>query len=78
MDTHCELTIHRPRLILAGNGRCENCVEVLFVRGSGLCVQCKAPVRKVNFRYQLFEDALVQKEVELRKKILSEYVPLAN
>ncbi|OON19779.1 CDK-activating kinase assembly factor MAT1 [Opisthorchis viverrini] len=53
--------------------RCENCVEVLFVRGSGLCVQCKTPIRKVNFRYQLFEDPLVQKEVELRKKILIDF-----
>ncbi|VEL28500.1 unnamed protein product [Protopolystoma xenopodis] len=56
-----------------GHPLCENCVEVLFVRGSGLCVQCKMPLRKANFRYQLFEDPLVQKEVELRKKILNDF-----
>ncbi|VDP86185.1 unnamed protein product [Echinostoma caproni] len=56
-----------------GHSLCENCVEVLFARGSGLCVQCKTPIRKANFRYQLFEDPLVQKEVELRKKILSDF-----
>ncbi|KAA3677376.1 CDK-activating kinase assembly factor MAT1 [Paragonimus westermani] len=56
-----------------GHSLCENCVEVLFVRGSGLCVQCKTPVRKANFRYQLFEDPSVQKEVELRKKILNDF-----
>ncbi|KAG5452875.1 CDK-activating kinase assembly factor MAT1 [Clonorchis sinensis] len=58
---------------VCGHSLCENCVEVLFVRGSGLCVQCKTPIRKVNFRYQLFEDPLVQKEVELRKKILIDF-----
>ncbi|KAA0193097.1 CDK-activating kinase assembly factor MAT1 [Fasciolopsis buskii] len=58
---------------VCGHSLCENCVEVLFARGSGLCVQCKTPIRKANFRYQLFEDPLVQKEVELRKKILTDF-----
>ncbi|KAK4475283.1 hypothetical protein MN116_002354 [Schistosoma mekongi] len=55
------------------HSRCENCVEVLFVRGSGLCAQCKTPIRKTNFRYQLFEDPLVQKEIDIRKKLLSDF-----
>ncbi|VDM02497.1 unnamed protein product [Schistocephalus solidus] len=59
--------ITRPSL------RCESCVEVLFVRGSGLCFQCRTPIRKANFRYQLFEDPEVQKEIDIRKKILNEY-----
>lgn len=50
--------------------RCENCVEMLFVRGSGSCVQCDTPLRKSNFRVQLFEDPAVDKEVEIRKKVL--------
>lgn len=50
--------------------RCENCVEMLFVRGSGNCVQCDTPLRKSNFRVQLFEDPTVDKEVEIRKKVL--------
>lgn len=58
---------------VCGHSLCENCVEVLFVRGSGLCVQCKTPIRKTNFRYQLFEDPTVQKEVDIRKKILAEF-----
>nr|CDS29765.1 cak assembly factor [Hymenolepis microstoma] len=57
---------------LCSNLSCENCVEVLFARGSGLCVECKTPIRKVNFRYQLFEDPTVQKEVDIRKKVLVE------
>lgn len=50
--------------------RCENCVEMLFVRGSSNCVQCDTPLRKSNFRVQLFEDPTVDKEVEIRKKVL--------
>lgn len=54
--------------------RCENCVEMLFVRGSGNCVQCDTPLRKSNFRVQLFEDPGVDKEVEIRKKVLKMWV----
>lgn len=43
---------------------------MLFVRGSGNCVQCNTPLRKSNFRVQLFEDPAIDKEVEIRKKVL--------
>uniref|UniRef100_A0A671LV55 CDK-activating kinase assembly factor MAT1 n=1 Tax=Sinocyclocheilus anshuiensis TaxID=1608454 RepID=A0A671LV55_9TELE len=52
---------------------CESCVEMLFVRGSGNCVQCNTPLRKSNFRVQLFEDPAIDKEVEIRKKVLKIY-----
>ena len=41
--------------------------------GSGLCPECKVTLRRNNFRAQLFEDPLVDKEVHIRKKILKEY-----
>ncbi len=47
---------------------------MLFVRGSGNCVQCDTPLRKSNFRVQLFEDPAIDKEVEIRKKVLKMYV----
>uniref|UniRef100_A0A4W3GR78 MNAT1 component of CDK activating kinase n=1 Tax=Callorhinchus milii TaxID=7868 RepID=A0A4W3GR78_CALMI len=52
---------------------CESCVELLFVRGSGNCQECNTPLRKSNFRVQLFEDPTVDKEVEIRKKVLKVY-----
>lgn len=45
-------------------------MELLFVRGAGNCHECDTPLRKSNFRVQLFEDPAVDKEVEIRKKVL--------
>lgn len=74
----CKTTKYRnPSLKLmvnvCGHTLCENCVDMLFVRGSGNCVQCDTPLRKSNFRLQLFEDPAVDKEVEIRKKVLKIY-----
>ncbi|XP_017662904.1 PREDICTED: CDK-activating kinase assembly factor MAT1 [Lepidothrix coronata] len=55
------------------NQQCESCVELLFVRGAGNCHECDTPLRKSNFRVQLFEDPAVDKEVEIRKKVLKIY-----
>lgn len=41
--------------------------------GSGACPDCKTPLRRNNFRVQLFEDAAVDKEVDVRKRILKEF-----
>ena len=41
--------------------------------GSGACPECKIPLRRNNFRVQLFEDAAVDKEVDIRKRILKEF-----
>lgn len=54
--------------------RCETCVEALFVKGSGSCPECGTALRKINFRVQLFEDPSTEKEIEIRKKILKEWV----
>ncbi len=122
----CKTTRYRnPSLKLmvnvCGHALCENCVELLFVRGSGIylcivswrklittyvqiydkvsilhflfmvfkgflliklfpwlkdfiivgaCPQCNVPLRRTNFRVQLFEDPTVEKEVDIRRKIL--------
>ncbi|TRY55283.1 hypothetical protein DNTS_015759 [Danionella cerebrum] len=74
----CKTTKYRnPSLKLmvnvCGHTLCESCVDMLFVRGSGSCVECNTPLRKSNFRVQLFEDPAIDKEVEIRKKVLKIY-----
>ncbi|XP_063040352.1 CDK-activating kinase assembly factor MAT1 [Engraulis encrasicolus] len=74
----CKTTKYRnPSLKLmvnvCGHTLCESCVEMLFVRGSGNCIECDTPLRKSNFRVQLFEDPAIDKEVEIRKKVLKIY-----
>lgn len=41
--------------------------------GSGSCPECNIPLRRINFRVQLFEDASVEKEVDIRKRILRDF-----
>lgn len=42
------------------------------MRGSGNCPVCNVTLRRVNFRIQFFEDAFIEKEIEIRKKVLKE------
>ena len=44
-----------------------------FVSGSGACPECQVPLRRTNFRLQLFEDSLVDKEVDIRRRILRDF-----
>lgn len=58
---------------ICGHGLCESCVDLLFLKGSGSCPDCRIPLRRNNFRVQLFEDASVEKEVDIRKRILRDF-----
>ena len=42
-------------------------------QGSGSCPECGIPLRRANFRLQLFEDASVDKEVDIRRRILKDF-----
>lgn len=44
-----------------------------YFPGSGACPECKIPLRRGNFRIQLFEDAVVEKEVDIRKRVLKDF-----
>ncbi|XP_054159822.1 CDK-activating kinase assembly factor MAT1-like [Oppia nitens] len=75
---HCGSTKYRnPSLKLmvnvCGHALCETCVDRLFMKGSGQCPQCNVNLRRTNFRLQLFEDHLVEKEVDIRKRILKDF-----
>ncbi|XP_013399115.1 CDK-activating kinase assembly factor MAT1 [Lingula anatina] len=74
----CRTTKYRnPSLKLmvniCGHTLCETCVDLLFIRGSGACPECGTALRRNDFRLQLFEDPLVEKEVDIRKKILKDF-----
>merc|ERR1711862_628076 len=58
---------------VCGHGLCSSCVETLFARGSGSCPECDVPLRRVNFKIQLFEDASIDKEVEIRRRVLRDF-----
>ena len=48
-------------------------METLFAKGSGACPECEIPLRRGNFKLQLFEDATIDKEVEIRRRILRDF-----
>ena len=47
--------------------------EFIFYLGSGSCPECEAPLRRVNFKLQLFEDASIDKEVTIRRQVLRDF-----
>ncbi|XP_035231476.1 CDK-activating kinase assembly factor MAT1-like [Stegodyphus dumicola] len=74
----CKTTKYRnPNLKLmvniCGHALCENCVELLFVKGSAACPQCNIALRRNNFRVQIFEDSSVEKELDIRRRILKDF-----
>lgn len=74
----CKTTKYRnPNLKLmvnlCGHALCENCVELLFVKGSAACPQCNTALRRTNFRVQIFEDSSVEKELDIRRRILKDF-----
>lgn len=58
---------------LCGHTLCESCVDLLFLKGAGACPECNVPLRRSNFRVQLFEEPKVEKEIDIRRRILRDY-----
>ncbi|XP_054759629.1 CDK-activating kinase assembly factor MAT1-like [Lytechinus pictus] len=78
MCPRCKTTKYRnPSLKLmvnvCGHTLCDNCVELLFVRGAGTCPECKTPLRRNQFRVQLFEDSIIEKEVDIRRRVMKDF-----
>lgn len=75
---HCKTTRYRNPLLkfmvnVCGHTLCESCMELLFVKGSGSCPKCSVPLRRANFRLQMFEDAMVERDIEIRRRVLRDY-----
>lgn len=63
---------------VCGHKLCETCVEMLFTRPSAACPECNTALRRNDFRIQQFEDLIVEKEVDIRKRILKIYNKLED
>ncbi|CAB3379326.1 Hypothetical predicted protein [Cloeon dipterum] len=74
----CKTTKYRnPSLKLmvnvCGHALCDSCVDLLFLKGSGSCPDCGVPLRRSNFRVQIFEDPFVEKEMDIRRRVMRDY-----
>jgi len=77
MCPNCGSTKYRnPNMRLfigsCGHSYCENCMNAYFSRGAHPCYECKTNLNASSFRLQKFDDALVDKEVEVRRKLTKE------
>ncbi|XP_075257089.1 CDK-activating kinase assembly factor MAT1-like isoform X2 [Convolutriloba macropyga] len=77
MCPNCGSTKYRnPNMRLfigtCGHSYCENCMNAYFSRGAHPCYECKTNLNHSSFRLQVFDDAAVDKEVEVRRKLTKE------
>lgn len=56
-----------------GHSLCDKCLDTIFLYDSANCPQCGRNLRRKNFRLRLFEDDLVEKEIDVRRKILRDF-----
>lgn len=56
-----------------GHSLCDKCLDTIFLYDSANCPQCGRSLRRKNFRLRLFEDDLVEKEIDVRRKILRDF-----
>lgn len=74
----CKTTKYRnPQLKLlvniCGHPLCEKCIELMFATGSAKCYQCPTPLKRGNFKKQLFQDSQVEKDIQVRRDILRKF-----
>lgn len=63
---------------ICGHRLCDACVDSVFSKPSAPCPECGIALRRNQFRQQQFEDSSVEKEVDIRKKILKDYNKTEN
>lgn len=74
----CKTTKYRnPQLKLlvnvCGHPLCEKCIELMFANGAAKCYQCPTPLKRGNFKRQLFQDSQVEKDIQVRRDILRKF-----
>lgn len=58
---------------ICGHSLCENCIELMFANGFAKCFQCPTPLKRARYKEQLFQDAQVEKDVQVRRDILRRF-----
>lgn len=74
----CKTTKYRnPQLKLlvnvCGHPLCEKCIEQMFATGTAKCYQCPTPLKRSNYKRQLFQDSQVEKDIQVRRDILRKF-----
>lgn len=74
----CKTTSYRNKHLkllvnVCGHKLCQTCVDVLFTRPSAACPICNMSLRRSDYREQQFEDSSVEREVDIRKRIVKVY-----
>jgi len=74
----CKTTSYRNKHLkllvnVCGHKLCQTCVDVLFTRPSAACPICGMALRRSDYREQQFEDSKVEREVDIRKRIVKIY-----
>nr|XP_027203764.1 CDK-activating kinase assembly factor MAT1-like [Dermatophagoides pteronyssinus] len=62
----------RMMVNVCGHSLCESCVELLFVKGAAKCPTCQVLLKRVQFRIQLYDDETVEKDLEIRRRLLKD------
>jgi CDK-activating kinase assembly factor MAT1 len=58
---------------VCGHHICDSCVDAVFTRPTAPCPECGVALRRSLYRAQQFEDPVVEREVDIRKKVLQDY-----
>ncbi|XP_066954937.1 CDK-activating kinase assembly factor MAT1 isoform X2 [Macrobrachium rosenbergii] len=58
---------------ICGHPLCDACVRMYFLKESAQCPECGIVLKRSKFRVQVFEDPLVEKEIDIRRKVMKIY-----
>ncbi|KAK7070750.1 CDK-activating kinase assembly factor MAT1 [Halocaridina rubra] len=58
---------------VCGHPLCDACVRMYFLKESAQCPECGMVLKRSKFRVQVFEDPFVEKEIDIRRKVMRVY-----
>lgn len=58
---------------VCGHALCEGCIELMFATGAAKCYQCPIPLKRYNYKPQVFQDSQVEKVTNVARDILNKF-----